>query len=711
MLKERIVNLLRKHSLSDRLLFEFFSSTQETKDAIKELLEEGRIIQVRKEYYIPESLGLIKGKIVSIKENFSFAKISDEEDVYIDNRNLNSAFLNDEVYLLKDKHARKEEYIVYSIISRARKTIVGEIKNLYGQFILDVKDIATKKMTFVINPTPIKLFEGYIALCSIGKQTKNTTYVDVISLIGNKNDPGVDITHIILKHNANIEFPYEVKKELESLPSKVSEEEIKDREDFRDHLIVTIDGEDAKDFDDAVEVRRCAEGYEIGVHIADVAHYVRKGSALNKEALNRGTSIYVTDRVVPMLPFELSNGICSLNPNVDRLTTSCIFKMDPYGNILSSRITKGVIKSKARLTYAYVNEVLQKKNKLKFGEEVDKLIYLLNEVSTKLRKKRRNKGALDLDSTEIKFICNEEGEPIDVIRKVQQDGEKLIEDLMIAANEIVSETIESMGLAFIYRIHERPKSKKMETFMKMSEHMGYRCNFSSLKVTPKELQSLMDKVEESSQKKIMSMMLLRSLAKARYFSQNLGHFGLASTCYTHFTSPIRRYPDLLVHRLIDLYLVEGKVEDNKILKEEIDYIAENSSIKERNAITIEREVEDLVSAKYMATKIGNTYKGFINGMISSGFFVELENGIDGFVSFEDMSDDYYVYDESYMCAFGVRTHREYNLGDEVEVLVEKVSVEESKITFSLLNNKKTTKIVVHKKSKSKKGGKKNGRRN
>ena len=709
MLKERIINLLRKHSLSDKLLFEFFSNENETKEAIKELVEEGRIVKVRKEYYIPEDLGLIKGTIVSIKENFSFAKITDEEDVYIDNKNLNSAFLNDVVYLLKDKHSRRDEYIVYSIISRSRKTIVGEIKSLYGQFILDVQDIAPSKMTFVINPTPIKLFEGYIALCSIAKQSKNTTYVDVISLIGNKNDPGVDITHIILKHNASIEFPYEVRKELESIPSVVSEEEIKDREDFRDHLIVTIDGEDAKDFDDAVEVNRCAEGYEIGVHIADVAHYVKKGSALNKEALNRGTSIYVTDRVVPMLPFELSNGICSLNPHVDRLTTSCIFKMDPYGNILSSRITKGVIKSKARLTYTYVNEVLQKKNKLLFGEEVDKLIYLLNEVSTKLRKKRKARGALDLESTEIKFICDSNGEPIGVEKRVQQDGEKLIEDLMIAANEIVSETIESMGLSFIYRIHEKPKSKKMENFMKMSEHLGYRCNFSSLKVSPKELQKLMENVEDESQKKIMSMMMLRSLAKARYFSQNLGHFGLASSSYTHFTSPIRRYPDLLVHRLIDLYLVEGKVENNKILKEEIDYIAENSSIKERNAITIEREVEDLVSAKYMATKIGNQYKGFINGMISSGFFVELDNCIDGFVEFDDISDDYYVYDETYMSAFGVRKGKEFSLGDEVEVIVNKVSIEESRITFSLINNQKTNKIVVHKKSK--KGGKKNGRRN
>ena len=709
MLKERIINLLRKHSLSDKLLFEFFSNENETKEAIKELVEEGRIVKVRKEYYIPEDLGLIKGTIVSIKENFSFAKITDEEDVYIDNKNLNSAFLNDVVYLLKDKHSRRDEYIVYSIITRSRKTIVGEIKSLYGQFVLDVQDIAPSKMTFVINPTPIKLFEGYIALCSIAKQSKNTTYVDVISLIGNKNDPGVDITHIILKHNASIEFPYEVRKELESLPSVVSEEEIKDREDFRDHLIVTIDGEDAKDFDDAVEVNRCAEGYEIGVHIADVAHYVKKGSALNKEALNRGTSIYVTDRVVPMLPFELSNGICSLNPHVDRLTTSCIFKMDPYGNILSSRITKGVIKSKARLTYTYVNEVLQKKNKLRFGEEVDKLIYLLNEVSTNLRKKRKARGALDLESTEIKFICDSNGEPIGVEKRVQQDGEKLIEDLMIAANELVSETFESMGLAFIYRIHEKPKSKKMENFMKMSEHLGYRCNFSSLKVSPKELQKLMENVEDESQKKIMSMMMLRSLAKARYFSQNLGHFGLASSSYTHFTSPIRRYPDLLVHRLIDLYLVEGKVEDNKILKEEIDYIAENSSIKERNAITIEREVEDLVSAKYMATKIGNQYKGFINGMISSGFFVELDNGIDGFVEFDDISDDYYVYDETYMSAFGVRKGKEFSLGDEVEVIVNKVSIEESRITFSLINNQKTNKIVVNKKSK--KGGKKNGRRN
>ena len=708
MLKERILNLLRKHSLSDKLLFEFFSSEEETKLALKELIEEGRIVKVRKECYIPESLGLIKGTIVSIKENFSFAKISDEEDVYIDNKNLNSAFVNDQVYLLKDRHARRDEYIVYSIINRARKTIVGEIKNLYGQFVLDCKDISTKKMTFVINPTPIKLFEGYIALCSIDRITKNSTYVDVISLIGNKNDPGVDITHIILKHNAEIEFPYEVRKELETLPDKVLEKELEGREDFRDHLIVTIDGEDAKDFDDAVEVRRCAEGYEIGVHIADVAHYVKKGSALNKEALNRGTSIYVTDRVVPMLPFELSNGICSLNPHVDRLTTSCIFRMDPYGNILSSRITKGVIQSKARLTYTYVNNLLQKKEKNKFGEDVDNLIYLLNEVSNKLRKKRKANGALDLDSTEIKFICNEEGEPIDVVKRVQQDGEKLIEDLMIAANEIVSETIESMGLSFIYRIHERPKSKKIEQFMKMSEHLGYRCNFSSLKVAPKELQNLMNNVEGESSKKIMSMMLLRSLAKARYFSQNLGHFGLASSSYTHFTSPIRRYPDLLVHRLIDLYLVEGKVEQNKILKEEIDYIAENSSIKERNAITIEREVEDLVSSKYMSTKIGNQYKGFINGMISSGFFVELENGINGFVEFEDMSDDYYVYDETYMSAFGVRTGKEFSLGDEVEVIVNKVSIEESRITFSLINNKKTTKII-HKKTK--KGGKKHGRRN
>lgn len=708
MLKERILNLLRKHSLSDKLLFEFFSSEEETKLALKELVEEGRIVKVRKEYYIPESLGLIKGTIVSIKENFSFAKISDEEDVYIDNRNLNCAFVNDQVYLLKDKHARRDEYIVYSIINRARKTIVGEIKNYYGQFVLDCKDISTKKMTFVINPTPIKLFEGYIALCSIDRISKNSTYVDVISLIGNKNDPGVDITHIILKHNAEIEFPYEVRKELETLPDKVLEDELEGREDFRDHLIVTIDGEDAKDFDDAVEVRRCAEGYEIGVHIADVAHYVKKGTALNKEALNRGTSIYVTDRVVPMLPFELSNGICSLNPHVDRLTTSCIFRMDPYGNIVSSRITKGVIQSKARLTYTYVNNLLQKKEKNKFGDEVDNLIYLLNEVSNKLRKKRKANGSLDLDSTEIKFICNEDGEPIDVVKRVQQEGEKLIEDLMISANEIVSETIESMGLDFIYRIHERPKSKKIEQFMKMSEHLGYRCNFSSLKVTPKELQNLMNNVEGESSKKIMSMMLLRSLAKARYFSQNLGHFGLASSSYTHFTSPIRRYPDLLVHRLIDLYLVEGKIEQNKILKEEIDYIAENSSIKERNAIAIEREVEDLVSSKYMATKIGNQYKGFINGMISSGFFVELENGIDGFVEFEDMSDDYYVYDETYMSAFGVRTGKEFSLGDEVEVIVNKVSIEESRITFSLINNKKTTKII-HKKTK--KGGKKYGRRN
>lgn len=708
MLKERIYQMLNKHSLSDKLIFEIFSASQETIDALNELVAEGKIVQKKHEYYTPESLHLIKGRIVSIKENFSFANISIDEDVYIDNENLNSAFLDDEVWLMKDRQSLKDEYTVFSIIKRTRNKFVGEIKDYYGQLILDVKDVASKDVVFMINPTSLVLLDGFIAIGIPTKITRRTIYVDIIEVIGNKNDPGVDISSIIYKYGADIEFPEEVKKQVKNIPSFVSEEEKENREDFTDHLIVTIDGNDAKDFDDAVEVKRCIEGYQVGVHIADVAHYVPDDSPLDKEALSRGTSIYATDRVVPMLPFELSNGICSLNPHVDRLVTSCIFTVDPYGNILSSRITKGIINSHARLTYDYVNRLLSKDPCLEhLSSDIDQTIYLLNEVATKIRKRRKNQGSLDIESNEILFKCDEKGNPIDVIIREQGLGEQLIEDLMITANEQVAETIEAMELPFIYRIHEQPKSKKMDAFIKLSTHLGYKTNFSPLTVTPKELSNYLISIDNQDIKKIISIMLLRSLAKARYSESNKGHYGLASKSYTHFTSPIRRYPDLLVHRLIDRYLVNGNISYGPDFEKEIAFIAENTSIKERRAIAIEREVDDLESAKYMATKIGNIYSGFINGMVNKGMFVELDNGIDGLILFEEMDDDYYIFDENYMCAYGRMTNKVYSLGDKVEILVLKVNVKTHEITFKLINKSKTSRIKM---SSKKKGVKKHGRK-
>lgn len=705
-IKENILKLLNKHSLSEKLIYEFFSETSEVKNAIEELVNEGKIVKIRKEYYTTKSLNLKKGKIVSIKNNYSFASVEgSDRDVYIYNEDLNGAFIDDEVYIKSDFNQRNYDYenVVFSIIKRARTQVVGEIKNYHGEWILDVKDIASSNMVFVINPTPIALFNGNIALGLIKKQDKNVTHVDIVKILGNKNEPGVDIAKVIYKYNADIEFPDEVREEVNNIPQELREEDCIGYEDFRDRVIVTIDGDDAKDFDDAVEVTKVEDGYEVGIHIADVTHYVKYDSPLDKEAQNRGTSIYVTDRVVPMLPFELSNGICSLNPHVDRLVQSCLFKMDFNGNIISSRITHGVMNSKARLTYSFVNRLLNGEEvKNEYSKEVINMIPLLEEVAIILRNNRTARGALNLETTEIKFICDENGQPIDVIKRVQGRGEKLIEDLMIAANEIVAETIEKMELPFIYRIHEQPQSKKIETFMKLSNHLGYKTNFSSLTVTPKELSSHMKKIDDEKIYSTLSMMLLRCLAKAKYLNENKGHYGLASESYTHFTSPIRRYPDLLVHRLIDKYIINNDSEYTNILEEEIAYIAENSSFKERRAMAIEREVNDLEACKFMATKIGHKYKGFINGMTNNGMFVELYMGIDGFVEFEYIDGDFYIFDERYMVAYGEWSHRKFALGEQVEIKVSQVDLENRQITFTLVDsNKKVSREGTRKKNKTK----------
>ena len=711
-MKERILNLLKKHPLSRKIILEFFSNENETNKTLSQLIEEGEIIFYNHKFYLPSQLNLKKAKIVAIKDRYSFASFFDQEDdAYINNQNLNGAFLDDIVYLKKEYSNGYEAYEVVSIIKKGRNKIVGEIKQVNKEYHLLVKDIADKKIDFIVKNSEISLFDGYIVNAIVTKQMINKAYVDVISLVGHKNDPGVDIERIILNHGADIGFPSSVIQQLKTIPQEVEEKDLINREDYRERLIVTIDGEDAKDFDDAVEVERIDEGYLVGVHIADVNHYVTYDSPLDKEALSRGTSIYVTDRVVPMLPFELSNGICSLNPHVDRLVTSCYFKVDNFGNIYDGKITKGVINSKARLTYTYVNKLL--KHQLEKDQhqdyQVDQMLFVLNEVANKIRKRRNRSGALNLESLELKFICDENGHPVDIVKRKQDLGEELIEDLMISANEIVASTIEKMNLPFAYRIHEQPKSKKIESFITLSNHLGYKCNFSSLDVLPSDLSKHMEKIENLEQKEILSMLLLRSLNKARYSIVNKSHFGLASESYCHFTSPIRRYPDLLVHRLIDRYIIEGNTSFDRTFEDEIDFICENSSIKERRALSIEREVIDLESAKYMKDKVGNIYSGVINGMNANGMFVELNSGINGYVDFETLNDDFYYFDEKYFRAIGKRSNNKYQLGDHVKVMVDKVDVDNYQITFALINDKNHIKINNRSQRREKKRGKRHGR--
>ena len=711
-MEERIINLLKKHALSRKVILEFFSDDKLTNASLKSLEEQGKVVYYNHKYYLPYMLHLVKGKITSIKDTYSFASIENHEDGYISNSNLNGAFIDDEVYLRREYSNGYEAYEVISIIKKGRKQIVGEIVSKEGKFYLLTKDIASKKTEFIVEKSEVSLFDGYIVTCIITRQSLERVYVHVISIIGHKNEPGVDIERIVRNHDADIKFPLDVREYLKTIPSSLREEDYIGREDFTSRLIVTIDGEDAKDYDDAVEVERTPNGYLVGVHIADVAHYVTYDNPLDKEALSRGTSIYLTDRVVPMLPVELSNGICSLNPNVDRLVTSCIFEVDNFGNVINSRITKGVINSKARLTYTYVNKLL--KHELNKNEhvdfEIDQMLFILNEVARKIRKRRLRLGSIELESTELKFICDSEGHPYQVVKRKQDQGEELIEDLMITANEVVSQTIENMGLPFAYRIHEQPKSKKIDMFMLISNHLGYRPNFSSLNVTPKDLADHLNKIEDKTKKEILSMILLRSLAKAKYSEVNMGHYGLASESYCHFTSPIRRYPDLLVHRLIDKYIINKDIDYTKEDYDLVRFICENSSIKERRALSIEREVMDLVSAKFMEDKVGNIYTGMINGMNAHGMFVELENGIDGYVDFETLQDDYYVYNEQLMMAFGRRSNHKYQLGDKVKIMVERVDVESYQIIFTLLSDIKPSKIGSKKDVRKTRRGKKYGRK-
>ncbi len=692
-MEKEIVKLLKQHSRSFKNLKDLFNVTSnQLNDLLLKLQEEGLVVSKKQEYFVPEDLELKRAKITKIKDCFSLAIIDgEEEEVIIENRNLNSALKDDEVFLEEDYQSNKEAYKVFSIIKRAHLTLVGEIFQKNGYYYLQVNDRSYQNFKINIVKTEIPLIEGQIVRATILDSSRNSIACAIEEVIGSRNDPGIDVLRIILEHGAPTTFKDEVKEEVKKLPREVASEDKKNREDFTNHFIVTIDGEDAKDFDDAVEAYEDDEGFHVGVHIADVAHYVKQFGSIDKEALSRATSLYATDRVVPMLPFELSNGICSLNPGVERLVTSCFFVVDKDGNVSNTRICKGVIKSKARLTYTYVNAVLKHQIKEK-NHELEQALYTLNKAACSLRKKRKLQGALDLNSTELKFKVDKNGEPLEVSIQNQDEAEKLIEDLMITANEVVSNTFEKRHYPFIYRIHEQPHAKRMEAFMALSSRLGFSCQFSFLTVTPLQLSRHLEKISKSPRYEVLSRQLLRSLAKARYSIENKGHFGLASKCYCHFTSPIRRYPDLEVHRLIDRFLIEKHTDYDEQMINNLIKIAEVSSINERRALAIERDVIDLMSAKYMAQRIGEIHEGVIVGFTVNGMFVEMDNGIDGFIAFETMKKDFFIYDERRMMAFGKRSGKKYLLGDKCKVKVDEVDIAKATIDLSLITEKKSNKI-------------------
>ena len=661
-------------------------------DELRKLEDEVVIYHTNKDkYMLLEKSHLRKGVMRANKKGFGFVEIENmEDDVYISHDNMNGA-IHDDIVLVEitsKMNIDRMEGRILKIIERRVQRFIGLITfDKKGIGHVDLDDSKIKLEIEIPREKSLNAVDGHKVVVELGKRINNGKYEgEVAEIIGHINDPGVDILSIIYKYDINVDFPDDVKHEVADFPMEVSEREHKGRRDLRNEEIFTIDGDDTKDIDDAISIKKLPNGnYELGVHIADVSYYVREGSPLDNEAMERGTSVYLVDRVIPMLPHELSNGICSLNPDVDRLAMSCVMEFDGEGRQVNYEIFPSIIRSRIQMTYKKVNSLLEN-NVLPEGyESYEKSLRLMGELSKILRKAKVKRGYIDFGVDEAKILVDEKCVPTDVVLRDRGVGENMIEDFMIAANECVATHIYFMNLPFIYRVHEYPKEEKIRSFLGFVSSLGYTITGNVKDVKPTTIQMILEQLRDKPEFKILSSLMLRSMQKAVYKPENLGHYGLASTCYTHFTSPIRRYPDLTVHRLLRTYLIDGKMDMGTLKRweEKLVYISEHSSSRERAAVDCEREVEDMKMAEYMEQHIGEHYVGMISSVTSFGMFVELDNLIEGLVPLRDMND-FFHFDEEHMTLTGEKTHIKYRIGDKVEIKVVKASKEEKTIDFEVI---------------------------
>ena len=697
-MKERILSILKESDkalsideLDSALNLNTIEETKEFSDALRELEDSYEIYRSNKNrYMLLENSNLRKGILRMNKKGFGFVEVSgEEEDIFVAPDNINKALNNDTVIveILNKNSGEKREGRIVKTLERDLSTIVGEIyfKKDKGYIIPD-----DKKLDIQLEIDRDKshgAVDGHKVVVKILRNiTKNRYKGEVVRIIGHKNDPGVDILSIVCKYEINDTFPEEVIEELDSIPEEVREQDKKGRKDLTDVTIFTIDGDDTKDIDDAISIEKLKNGnYKLGVHIADVSYYVKEGSPLDKEAMDRGTSVYLVDRVIPMLPHKLSNGICSLNPGVERLAISCVMEIDSNGKTVDYEIFPSIIKSRLQMTYKKVNQVIEKNEIPEGYEPFVNDLKLMDELSQIIRKAKINRGYIDFDVDEAKIIVDENCHPTDIVLRNRGRGENLIEDFMIQANECVATHIFYMDLPFIYRVHEYPKEEKIRDFISFVQSLGYTVKFNTKDISPKAIQNLINQLKDKKEFKVLSSLLLRNMQKAIYLPQNLGHYGLASKCYTHFTSPIRRYPDTTVHRLLRTYLFNDDMSNQTINKwqEKLVYIAENSSFKERESVECEREVEDMKMAEYMEDHIGEEYKGIVSGVTNFGMFIQLDNLVEGLIHVNDMKD-YFSFDEVTQSLIGERTKEKFTLGDELLIKVKAASKEAKTIDFELV---------------------------
>ena len=646
---------------------------------LDELLEEGRIsISSRGKYGLTEAFA-ISGTLETNPRGFGFVKIEGrEEDVFISADDMKDALQGDKVLIVlknREQDGKKAEGKIIRVLKRGYTDVIGTFhKNKTFGFVVPDNPKITRDI-FVPLEKSLCARNGEkvsVHITSYGDARKKPEG-KIREILGHVNDPGTDILSIAKSYEIPMRFSADVEKELESIPDDISEESLDGRLDIRDWQTVTIDGEDAKDLDDAITLTKEGDNYCLGVHIADVTHYVKEGSALDIEALKRGTSVYLIDRVIPMLPQKLSNGICSLNAGTDRLALSCIMEIDSKGTILNHKIVETVLRVDRRMSYTAVKKILVDHDKELMEEyhEFVPMFQRMEELSGILRKKRFSRGAIDFDFPESKIVLNEKGRPVEIKPYERNVATKLIEDFMLAANETVAEDYYWQELPFLYRVHENPDEEKMAKFAAFINNFGYTLHLTNREIHPKELAKLLEKIDNTPNEPLISRLMLRSMKQAKYSTESLGHFGLSARYYCHFTSPIRRYPDLQIHRIIKENL-HGCLDESKVKHFDniLPEVAKQSSQTERRAEEAEREVIKLKKVQYMRKHIGELFDGVISGITAYGMYVELDNTVEGLVHVSSMEGDYYRFLEDEYCLVGEMTGKTYKLGERVKIMVD-----------------------------------------
>ena len=653
------------------------SQRSELQEVLDALVMDGRIEVTSKGKYIKSEGKYLTGTFTAHARGFGFVSIEgEEEDIFIPESQVHGAFHMDtvQVAITSENTGRRREGTITKIISRGTTRIVCtyEKSKTFGFAVPDNPKFGSD--IFIPQERSKGAVSGHkvvVEITDYGKEGRKPEG-KVVEIIGHINDPGTDIMSIVKAYDLPVEFSEKIMHQVENVSNEVSTADMAGRMDFREWQTVTIDGEDAKDLDDAITLTKEGDNYKLGVHIADVSNYVQEHSALDVEALSRGTSVYLVDRVIPMLPHKLSNGICSLNAGENRLTLSCVMTIDPKGNVIDHTIAESVIKVDRRMSYTSVKKILEDhdENEIREYENLVPMFELMRELAAILRKKRMKRGSIDFDFPETKIVLDEKGKPIEIKPYERNVATKIIEDFMLIANETVAQDYFWQELPFVYRTHDNPDTEKIKKLSTFINNFGYSIHIGQDEVHPKELQKLLQKIDGTPEEALISRLTLRSMKQAKYTTMSTGHFGLATPYYCHFTSPIRRYPDLQIHRIIKDNL-RGRMNAKKIEHYDkiLPEVAKHSSEMERRADEAERETDKLKKVEYMSERIGEVFEGVISGVTEWGFYVELPNTVEGLVHVTTLVDDYFHYNESTYELVGEVTNIRYKLGQRVHVMV------------------------------------------